>query len=203
MVAVVLSGALFGTGIALIPMRTGRAVGDQDLQQDPHPFASTSRPAKDEVARDEKVTKRPESMEIPISVRGGEDAVKPREQAESSDDRSRLETWQRKLEAHDAEPIDGSWAQEWSAALHGDFSQIAEGTSLTVESIDCRSSTCAVELAWPSYADALSQWRNVLVHPYAANCARDILLAEPSEADGMESYRTRVLFGSCMRNREL
>jgi len=82
-----------------------------------------------------------------------------------------------RIRAHEAEVIDAGWSRSTSTALAADFKRNA-GTNFNATSVDCRSTTCAVKLEWPSREAAIAEWRRALMQPTRANCGRAIVVPE-------------------------
>jgi len=89
-----------------------------------------------------------------------------------------------RIRAHEVEAINPGWSRTTSTVLAADFKRNA-GTSFNATNVDCRSTTCAVTLEWPSREKALSEWRRALMQPTRANCGRAIVVPErPAEVTG-------------------
>ena len=57
--------------------------------------------------------------------------------------------------------------------------------------VDCRTTTCAIDLEWPSYDAAVQSYSKVLHADLKVNCAREVTLPEPT--DRATSYRATVM----------
>ncbi len=88
---------------------------------------------------------------------------------------------QLQLDRHAREPLDSSWSREAQESFAADFSALTQGQPFQVRGIDCRSTTCVTTLEWPSYAEATQGHALLLQHAYRMDCARSILLPEPSD----------------------
>jgi hypothetical protein len=86
---------------------------------------------------------------------------------------------------HAASPVNPHWARMASAAFASDFARPIEGTHFKVDAVDCRSTTCTVNLEWPSRALAVNEWRAILYQPTRANCGKQIVIPErPAHESG-------------------
>jgi len=89
-----------------------------------------------------------------------------------------------RIRAHQAEALDPAWSRTTTTVLAADFKHNS-GTHFNAKSVDCRSTTCAVTLEWPSRDQALAEWRRALMQPTRANCGRAIVVPErPSTVTG-------------------
>jgi hypothetical protein len=81
---------------------------------------------------------------------------------------------------HRAEPLDLVWSRTTGEAFMTDYLKKMANTSFKLVSVDCRSVTCAVELEWPSFAQASAEWKRALMQPTQAPCARRVVVPEPA-----------------------
>ncbi|MGK3965249.1 hypothetical protein WMF38_13845 [Sorangium sp. So ce118] len=101
-----------------------------------------------------------------------------------------LEEWKAKKADHHREVIaaheraveDPTWAPQARASLLTEIRTVGSGT-FDVRDVDCRTNTCAAVLEWKNYEEAFSSWSTAVEHNYGVNCAREILLPEPSDRD--------------------
>lgn len=98
---------------------------------------------------------------------------------------------ERAIVAHDRESRDSRWASTVEANFMED---IREMTDLGAESkkVDCRTTTCTLELEWGNYDAAVANYAKVLTGRYRTNCGKRILLPEPANA--AQPYRATVVF---------
>jgi hypothetical protein len=68
--------------------------------------------------------------------------------------------------------------------INADLATLAAGLHFSVEAVDCRNTTCSVELKWPSQAQAVEEYRHLVTHSYRANCSKSLVVREPAQADG-------------------
>jgi len=131
----------------------------------------------------------------PIPARNGAiqipSKLSPSEQAEADPvlERESLQDQTARLQAqseweisqHRAEPIDGSWSRHASRSLSEDLEKAAAEKKFRVTSVDCRNTSCLAVLEWPTYADALAGFGEVIHTPFAVNCVRGMTLPETDD----------------------
>jgi hypothetical protein len=106
----------------------------------------------------------------------------------------------KKLTDQRAEPIDPNWAPRAARALEKDLQalvQPSEGQPAVkgkVVSVSCATSTCEAELEWDSWDTARSEWQQFMHASYELNCAREIVLPEPTAANRAAPYRGSMLY---------
>lgn len=93
---------------------------------------------------------------------------------------------------HWASPVDPSWSGKSASSFQKDLGDVASKGKFDVVRVDCRSSSCLGTLEWSSYDDAKRNFENVLVHSYDVNCAREIFLPEPANAQAR--YQATAVF---------
>ncbi|MGK3990845.1 hypothetical protein WME99_47805 [Sorangium sp. So ce136] len=84
------------------------------------------------------------------------------------------------IAAHERATEDPEWAPQTRASLLNEIRTVGSG-SFDVRDVDCRTTTCAAVLEWNNYEEALGSWSTAVEHNYDVNCAREILLPEPSD----------------------
>jgi hypothetical protein len=104
-----------------------------------------------------------------------------------------------KVAAHHQEPRDARWARGMEQAITVTFDEAKEVTGGAVESIDCRSVTCAVELRWPSQATARAHLlQTVQIVGPGMECQRQLTLPE---SDSGEEEVSATLLLDCTEQR--
>ena len=91
------------------------------------------------------------------------------------------------------EPVDRVWSTDAARSFRADFGAF-EGAVFRVGDVDCRTSTCRVQLTWDSYAAARAQAKKIVQYDYATNCMREILTPEP---DNPEAPYTASVYFDC------
>jgi hypothetical protein len=86
-----------------------------------------------------------------------------------------------KQQEHAAEPVDATWASKAKREFHEDLDGLGRAVGASVQSVDCRTSSCKVELAWSSHEQASRHYYALLSSPVRQNCAFFALLPEPSK----------------------
>ncbi len=88
------------------------------------------------------------------------------------------------LDAHELEPRNTAWSRSASPAFEMDLNKLAAQGGFAIDHVDCRATTCAVELDWPSQAQAQAGWHGLLTYEYGVNCQRNVLLRDEPDARG-------------------
>jgi hypothetical protein len=137
--------------------------------------------------------KRVQALAVSAADAGGPaaPAPKPEEDREMRTQRF-LEEHARFLAQHDAERRDGAWASNEERSVQATLGDLSETMkrAFSLESVDCRTSTCVAALTWPSETAARAGLHDLLVGSAAAGCAREI--AYPS-ATGEGPYRASLV----------
>lgn len=95
------------------------------------------------------------------------------------------------VKAHREQPVDPSWGPSTGALVRTDLEKIAESSTFKVIDADCKTTSCAGTLEWPSFGAATSEWRKVLHHGFQANCSRQVTLPDPPDPN--TPYRATVV----------
>jgi hypothetical protein len=103
-----------------------------------------------------------------------------------------LALWSSQLAAHAAEAIDEPWSSEASRKLRIDLVQLGEEHGFSLLRTDCKTTSCAAALRWPSYHAAVEGFAALLHAGYEVDCARRITLPEPNDPD--QPYDGTILF---------
>ncbi len=105
------------------------------------------------------------------------------------------------LLAHSRETTDPAWAGRSAAAFEAVYS--AGDHKYRLGTVDCRSSSCLVELFWSSYRDASADSKTILrlsetaIQKGAPNCAFLLFLLPPE--DPSLPYATKLIHNACPR----
>lgn len=102
------------------------------------------------------------------------------------------------VQAHREEPLDPAWGPKTGSLVQSDLNELAKTNSFKVVEADCKTTSCAGTLEWPSYGKALTEWRKLLHHGYQANCGREITLPEPK--DPQAPYQATIVL-DCEKSR--
>jgi hypothetical protein len=84
---------------------------------------------------------------------------------------------------HAREAVSESWARTTASIVREDF-EITGPNAYQVSGVECRSSTCVLDLTWQSRALALSGWQDALRRPSRLPCAREIVVPTSAGEDG-------------------
>lgn len=174
----------FGAGIALSlacvalltrpsgerpPAKSGEIRDSEELQQEPT-FRSTT-PAEPQQRPSVEIQQEPAAAPEDLS----REEQDPEEAAIALED-----DFQRDLGTHARDWRDPTWAPSAEASLTKTYSEVP-GTH-KVRGVDCKTSSCVVDVEWPSLAEARSGYRQLLVAPTEPNCETKILLHPSGEA---------------------
>lgn len=102
-----------------------------------------------------------------------------------------IERHEARVKAHRDQPVDPAWGPATGSLVRSDLETLAESSAFKVVEADCKTTTCAGTLEWPSFGAASSEWRNVLHHSFRANCSREVTLPDP--ADETAPYRATIV----------
>lgn len=105
--------------------------------------------------------------------------------------RATLERHEALVKAHREEPLDPAWGPSTGSLVRSDLEKLAESSSFKVVEADCKTTTCASTLEWPTFGQASSEWRNVLHHGFQANCSRAVTLPDPPDPGA--PYRATIV----------
>jgi hypothetical protein len=96
-----------------------------------------------------------------------------------------------RLEAHGREAIDPSWALEARRAYEGDLRGLAADNGFTLESVDCRTTSCVADVSFASLAAAKDSMKKIVVSRWTLNCTKAMSLDEANESS---PYSTSIYF---------
>lgn len=88
------------------------------------------------------------------------------------------------LTKHADEPRNSRWARLVEPTIAETIRGGSPGASWEIGRVDCRTSTCTVEITWPSYANAVETYADLLHSKYGVPCASSITLRPANEPDG-------------------
>ncbi|HEY5959314.1 MAG TPA: hypothetical protein VIV60_22305 [Polyangiaceae bacterium] len=93
------------------------------------------------------------------------------------------------LRAHALERRDAVWAPQTERLVRSELDALSEQMtrSFSVQSVDCRTSTCVAQLAWPSLGAAQVNLASLLSGSAGPGCARQIALP-PETGKGDTPY---------------
>jgi hypothetical protein len=91
------------------------------------------------------------------------------------------------------EGVDPKWAKETSEALASDLRAAGQGSSFSVERVDCRTTMCSAMLEWPSYGAVPTSARRIMDASYEVGCAKHLFVPPPDNGASSE-YRAELYF---------
>ena len=116
----------------------------------------------------------------------------PSPEEEAAIEAQHLALWSAKLVEHAAQDVDARWSAMASQGLAADLARLGDERGFLLVSTDCRTTTCAAALRWPSYEAAVDGFSALLHAEYALACERRITLPEPE--DPAAPYEGTILF---------
>jgi hypothetical protein len=96
---------------------------------------------------------------------------------------------------HEAQDVDAEWAESAAASFRLDLERRAEARG-RLEALECRTTSCAVTLEWPTYGEAHAEFMRLVEGQYALNCATRMSVPPPAD-DAMEQPYRAVLYFDC------
>lgn len=104
-----------------------------------------------------------------------------------------IENHQRKVEQIRAQGVSNSgWAAGAQRSFESELVGVSKKLAFDVVSVECGGKDCLATVEWPSFAIAKESWKSLLHRQYDTNCAVEIALKDPEEADAR--YRTTVIY---------
>jgi hypothetical protein len=94
------------------------------------------------------------------------------------------------LRAHARDWKDPTWAPSAESSLINAYTSV-QG-SHKVKGVDCRTTSCVIDLEWPSLSDAAGGYQRLLAEPTEPNCETKILL-HPSNGAAGEPYSEKLV----------
>jgi hypothetical protein len=108
-------------------------------------------------------------------------------------------SFKERLEEHEREAIDPSWASDARRAYEREFDDLATDAGFTLRGVDCRTTTCVADVTFPSYMAAKSCMQKIVLSHWTLNCAKEMKV-DPVASDS-PSYLTSIYF-NCASARE-
>jgi len=96
--------------------------------------------------------------------------------------------------AHWAENIDAEWSETSIERLRRDFEKLETTHSFTVNSIDCRKTSCITVLEWGRQTEAEAAQPELLGAPYSLVCSKRLIFPPGRSKHG---YQTTLVFFDC------
>jgi hypothetical protein len=105
----------------------------------------------------------------------------------------------RLLARHRKEPMDPRWRDVASRRLRADLAEEIARAQASLVGVQCRSSTCVLELEWKDHASAQAHYQDLVASGTRVRCTYSMRLAEPSPVRA--AYRARLIV-DCAENRD-
>lgn len=80
-----------------------------------------------------------------------------------------------------SEGVDSAWSRTATASLTSDLQKLTEGRTMTIASLECRTTVCLATVHWPSYDDARKQGPDLVTFGYGVNCDRRVFALPPDD----------------------
>ncbi|WP_438035767.1 hypothetical protein [Sorangium sp. So ce204] len=166
--------------------------------QEPAPEPAAGHGDSERVIRLERRIADLESAAAPQEDDGPEAAPnKGREDAEPRDleamRREETAWWTGVLDAHAQQRRDAGWAERAEESFQADLDAIAPGRGLEIVDVDCRTTSCAATIRWPSYTPEVMDDAGFLAgRPYRERCAKSISVPPPE--DPSAPYESKIVF---------
>lgn len=93
------------------------------------------------------------------------------------------------------EAPDPQWSRSAADSIRADLEGLSEG-DFRVDSVDCRTTQCRVDLTWTSYTAAQQGAPDIAGHGFATNCMKDIYTPAP-ETGRKDAPYTASLYFDC------
>ena len=147
-------------------------------------------------ARLRRLEARPEPSAVlapqaPSPERAANDALT----AEEAPAQRFLEQVKERRASHDGEPTDRAWAGRVAPSLQSDLLLLAAsdaGNLFRVGAVECKTTSCAAPLSFPSFQAAADSASLLLHSPYSQRCGTTVFLPEP--ADRAAPYELTMFF---------
>ena len=93
----------------------------------------------------------------------------------------------RKIQSHRSDRKDEPWATNAASLLRSDLEAAMAGAAFRIVDVDCRTTSCTAELAWPRAVDAFKDYESIVRRSYMLNCARGVSLPEARNEGPMQA----------------
>jgi hypothetical protein len=134
------------------------------------------------------------ALENAVGERIAEEVAQPNEAAREPPAAAQIEEqYVTRIQQHQRDAVEPAWAEATGASLQADFERGDENSTFTLQSVECRSKSCAVNLEWPTREDALDEWQFALKRPTKVPCGREIVVPEAAGKDGGPARVTLLL----------
>lgn len=108
--------------------------------------------------------------------------------------------WNTELATFEQEPVDDAWAARTSAEMARDVTAMNPKVEFQFVSAQCRTTTCAVKVRYPTHGDAVAGFGELLHSGTSQNCQRSTRLPLPAPEDEDKPYEV-VLLHDCTEQR--
>lgn len=103
-----------------------------------------------------------------------------------------LSLWSAKLAEHEAQAVDEGWSSQASRSFQAELTRLGEERGFLLVRTECKTTSCAATLRWPSFDAAVDGFAALLHAGYELGCARRTTLPEPDDPE--QPYDSTLLF---------
>jgi len=185
------SGAVFGVGaMLLLRPPTAARTTERDVQSPPAVENSSSK-LMEGFLRGLAVASAPNTTNTPTGGAGGFDPPSS-SGSDAPDPTASRDYVLSQLADHENAVRDVGWSRKMENSIGAELDELARRRILSPIStdVDCRSTTCAVRVEWDERAQAMAQYRGLLL--LSTNCIRSVTVDEPN-GDPEQPGRATVL----------
>jgi hypothetical protein len=175
--SIALVGAGVGCGLWLASFR------HEELAQRPERAADATVGASRPAARDPQAA--PQLATAALAAMAAAASAPPKDHAPSDDPHIDEPSIDERVRSALAEPIDERWASRVSRLLEDDLAEASQHAGFRYSRLECRSTTCVVELDWPNRQVARSAAKSAFPGEFhRTQCEQRLLFPEGPVAGG-------------------
>jgi hypothetical protein len=109
-----------------------------------------------------------------------------------SDPRTDAFLFRKRLEQHEREAVDPSWAIEAQRAHERDLNRLAKEARFSLRGVNCRATSCVADISFASYDAARNSMKIIMLSRWTLNCTREMNLDPVTEESF--AYSTSIYF---------
>ncbi|HEY1693368.1 MAG TPA: hypothetical protein VGG39_14475 [Polyangiaceae bacterium] len=129
---------------------------------------------------------------VPPEAPAGPSAVVPSAGTQEEAERASTLAHERWVDRFRGEGADPSWAPSAQASLQSELHDLGEQVGARVQAVECRTTLCAAEVEWSSFAAVGRSSAELVQHGYTENCAKTIYTPPPD--DPTAPYHATLFF---------
>jgi len=131
------------------------------------------------------------------ATRTPREASVERGRTEKDAEEAQVQAHQDCVDHFESEARDPRWAARTEQNLRTELGDIKLGGAQLAQ-VECRSTTCAATMEWPTYSAVRPDASKLVLHNYQENCSRELAVPPP---DNPEAAYTAVLYLNCTKER--